>query len=339
MNTGIRAVLLGAGRMGRRHLQAARDLNCHIVGVADPNNDALEITQKEQSLAPALLFTDPLRMLEQTRPECVIVATTAPSHGILTCAAAEVGAKYVLCEKPMATSLADCDRMMDVCHRMGTRLAINHQMRFMEQYCEPKRILIEAGGFTGVQVCAGNMGAVMNGTHYFEMMRFMSGEPIAEVAAWFSGERVPNPRGPDFFDQAGSIRAITNSGRRFYLECSADQGHGVTTTFAARYGQVFVDELAGLMYATVRESSHRELPTTRYGMPATNTIRAIPAPDMVVLSRRVLQALLSGEDYPSGSDGRAAVAAAVAAYISNEESHRMVRMDDTLPRERNFPWA
>jgi len=151
---------------------------------------------------------------------------------------------------------------------------------------------------------------------------------------------VPNPRGPQFEDRAGSVRLETASGKRFFMDVSDDQGHGVKVTYSARYGQITVDELAGVMVADVRQDEHRPLATTRYGMPSRREERHIEPADAVAPSRAVLEALLRGSDYPSGEDGRLAVAALVAAYVSDEEGHRTMRLDtDELPRDRRFAWA
>jgi predicted dehydrogenase len=215
-------------------------------------------------------------------------------------------------------------------------------MRFMEQYTEPKRIVeSEAfGGLSSVTVVAGNFGIAMNGTHYFEMFRFMTGEAPLAVTAWFSPNRLPNPRGPQFEDRAGAVRLRTASGKRFYMEVGADQGHGVKVVYAGPFGQIAVDELGGTMTVSVRQEGARDLPTTRYGMPAVETTHRMAPADAVTPSCSVLDALLRGSDIPSGEDGRLAVAVLVAAHVSDESGHIEVRVDDSnLPLERTFPWA
>ncbi len=124
--------VIGVGRMGRRHIEAAQSLGLDVVGVCDINEDALRLT-REQGIPPENLFRDYAAMLARTKPECVIIATTAPTHHDYACQAAEAGVGFVLCEKPMAVSLEQCDHMIEVCLASGTSLAINHQMRFMEQ--------------------------------------------------------------------------------------------------------------------------------------------------------------------------------------------------------------
>jgi predicted dehydrogenase len=338
----VKTVIIGAGRMGRRHVQVVRDLGLDLVGICDLNPEALSMATEEHGITTDLHFTDVHELLRQTNPECVIIATTAPTHCEYTCLAAESGVKYVLCEKPMAGSLAECDKMLEVCACHGTVLAVNHQMRFMEQYTEPKRIIESDafGGLSSITVVAGNLGMAMNGTHYFEMFRFMADEAPQEVTAWFSLEKVPNPRGPQFEDRAGSVRLAFPSGKRCYMEISADQGHGVHVIYAGSYGQLIVDELAGSARLITRDKEYRNLPSTRYGMPATEKNFKIQPADVIGPSRAVLSALLSKANFPTGADGRLAVSVLVAAYISDENGHRPVRIDEEpLPRERVFPWA
>jgi len=310
--------------------------------VCDQSTEALALTGEEHGVPVEQLFTAASTLLEKTNPECVIIATTAPTHCEYTCLAAEASARYILCEKPMGVSLAECDRMIEICQACGARLAINHQMRFMQQYTEPKRIVQSKafGGLSSVTVVAGNFGMAMNGTHYFEMFRYMTDEAPVEVTAWFYGEKVPNPRGPQFEDRAGAVRLITASGKRFYMEINADQGHGMKVIYAGPYGQLVVDELAGTMYLAVREEQYRHLPTTRYGMPWVETVHKIEPADAVAPSRAVLDALLNDKDPPTGQDGRLVVATLVAAYVSDENGHIAVRVDDpNLPVDRVFPWA
>jgi len=338
----LRTAILGAGRMGRRHIQVVRDLGLDLVGICDPNAEALNMADKEQGVVSDLHYRDAITLLKEKQPKCVVIATTAPAHCEYTIRSAELGAKYILCEKPMAISLAECDLMLAACRKHGTKLAINHQMRFMDQYITPRRLLnsAEFGGLASVTVVAGNFGIAMNGTHYFEMFRYMTDESPDEVTAWFSADKVPNPRGPQFEDRAGSIRITTASGKRFYMEVSSDQGNGLKVIYAGRNGQIAIDELTGAMSLVSREEQYRELPTTRYGMPSIRSEQTIQPADVIAPSRAVLEALLNNTNPPTGEDGRLAVATLVAAYTSNEEGHRSVKLEETGQfKNRTFPWA
>jgi predicted dehydrogenase len=339
----MKVAVLGLGRMGRRHVQVVRDLGMQIVGLADAFADAQRVTREELGIEDTSLYhSNAVDALRVGRPEAVVVSTTAPSHCELVCAAAEAGARYILCEKPLATSLADADRMIEACQRAGALLGVNHQMRFMAQYTEIKAAIDtpEFGGLTGLVVSGSNFGLAMNGSHYFEMFRYITGAPVASVQAWLDAELVPNPRGPQFEDRAGRLRVVGVDGRSMYFDCSAGAGHGVQVIYQCRYGQLYVDELSGYLRSVRRQDEFRALPTTRYGMPGVEDIRRIPPADVLGPTRAVWESMLAGRDPPDGDAGRHAVACLCAALTSAQFGSAEVRLDDgRIDRNLRHPWA
>ena len=337
----MKVSIVGAGRMGRRHIHVVRKLGLDLVGIADFSQAALKDAAIEHNLGDHLLFNDVEGIFAAIVPECLIIATTADSHCALTCLAAERGVKYILVEKPLAVSLNECEKMIRTCAKYGAHLSVNHQMRFMEQYSKPKSLLDSDayGGFKSMTVVGGNFGVSMNGSHYVEAFRYMADEDPIEVTACFSPDIVGNPRGAQFQDRAGSIRVVTASGKRLYLEISADQGHGLQVTYAGRNGMISVNELTGEMSTSVRESQYRDLPTTRYGMPADVARETITAAEVIDSTAQVLNALIKDENRVTAQQGMMAVKVLVAAYASAENSSRPARLDEELDHSRVFPWA
>lgn len=336
----MRVAVLGTGRMGTRHLEVVRDLGWDIVGILDPNEAARAQAGEQFGIPACRQYREPQHLMEQAKPECVIIATTAPGHGPLTCLAAEAGARYILCEKPMASSLAECDRMIAACESHGARLAVNHQTRFMPLYLAARRILQseDFGPWTSITVVAGNFGLAMNGVHYFELLRWLSGEKPNQVTAWLSVNPIPNPRGAQFKDTTGAVRVTTGSGKRLYMDLGGDQGHGIRTVYAGRTGILVADDLSGKLQLAVRSPEHRELPTARYGMPSHDSSLQFEPADTVAPTRSVLEALIADGEYPTGEHGRTAIATLVAAHVSDQQGHRAVSTEGSLPRELRFQY-
>ncbi len=329
--------------MGQRHILALRQMGVDIAGVADPREQSRASVLKDLGVPHDDMFDDPERLLRERHPECVVIASTAPAHAGLVAAAAENGARYILCEKPMATSLDECDAMIAACKCRGVMLAINHSGRFLPTYAETKR-LIEAsafGGWSSISVIGGNLGIAMNGTHYFELLRWLSGSPPREVSAWFSPEKVANPRGVEFEDRAGSVRVVTANGKRLYLEIGAEQGHGVWMNVAGRHGILAIDEMDGTIFESVRDAEHASAATTRYGMPGAKRRHEVAAADAVAGARSMLEALLTGGDYPTGEHGRLAIATLVAAHLSHDAGGAPVSVDEAArtAHARRFAYA
>jgi len=122
----LRVGVIGLG-VGKRHLQsyAAMD-GVRIVAVADLDGSKAE----EQARAyGAQAFTDGRSAIEECRLDAVSICTPPKSHRELTEAAAAYGV-HVLCEKPMAPTLEDCDAMTAACAHAGVRLMVAQKKRF-----------------------------------------------------------------------------------------------------------------------------------------------------------------------------------------------------------------
>ena len=90
----------------------------------------------------------------------VYIATPVHVHAEQTIAAAEAG-KHVLCEKPMAMTASECDRMLAACRASGVTLGIAYYRRFYPAVVRVKAIL--ASGEIGAAVFA-----QMNAFEYFD---------------------------------------------------------------------------------------------------------------------------------------------------------------------------
>lgn len=134
----IRVALVGAGFMGRMHGQVYGALEgvdlVHVVdkdagraaGVAGPHGASTSAT------------------LDGV-PEVDVVDICLPTdlHADFAVRALQMG-KHVVCEKPMAISLAEADRMIEAARKSGRRLMIAHCIRFWPEYVELRR-LVESG--------------------------------------------------------------------------------------------------------------------------------------------------------------------------------------------------
>jgi predicted dehydrogenase len=339
---GMRAAVIGVGRMGVRHVQVLKKLQMDVCAIADVSPSALTAVSREFGVPGSGCFEDALEMLRSVRPEAVVISTTAPTHARFTCAAAEAGAQFILCEKPMATSLADAAEMREVCRRTGTRLAINHQMRFMPQYTRVKALITgsdDAGPLASIVVAGSNFGLAMNASHYFEMFRYMTDSRVETIQAWLESGQLSNPRGPQFEDRSGRVLALNANGVSMFIDFSSASGHGLQVVYICRNGQIVVDELSGDVRMTSRKAEYRELPTSRYAMPADVQLMVIEGADPLMSTLSVWVSLLEEGSFPDGIAGEHALACLVAAQVSHETGKATRIGDVSAARTRQFPWA
>ena len=87
----MKIAIVGLGRMGQRHLRVVQSVDLELVGICDINATTLSFATAEYGIKTCLHFTDLRQLLRKTAPECLIIATTAPTHCEYTCMAAEEG--------------------------------------------------------------------------------------------------------------------------------------------------------------------------------------------------------------------------------------------------------
>jgi UDP-N-acetyl-2-amino-2-deoxyglucuronate dehydrogenase len=127
--TRLRTALIGCGKVGSIHAAALRDLpESELVAVCDASSDRAAAFASSYGGHP---YTDLARMLSESSPQAVTIATPHPLHAPAAILAAQAGV-HVLIEKPMAANLADCDAMLAAARRSGITLGVISQRRWYE---------------------------------------------------------------------------------------------------------------------------------------------------------------------------------------------------------------
>ena len=136
----VRIGLIGAGGMGRAHLARIAGVlsGGEIVAVADINHEAA-VSAAQPYGAKAYDSADDL--INDPDVDAVLIATFGKVHAPDVIKAVEAG-KYVLCEKPLATTAEDCIAIMEAERKAGKKLVtVGFMRRFDAAYNEMKKVL------------------------------------------------------------------------------------------------------------------------------------------------------------------------------------------------------
>ena len=144
--------IVGCGRMAGLHADAYTLVpDTQLVAAADIDPDKLDLFCERWSIPQRYRSYE--EMLAQADVDIVSVVTLDNLHGPATIAAAEAGARGILCEKPMAFDLEEADRMIAACDRAGAKLVVDHSMRFEKNFLEVKA-MIERGDIGNLRTIA-----------------------------------------------------------------------------------------------------------------------------------------------------------------------------------------
>jgi predicted dehydrogenase len=186
-----RAAVIGCGRIGS---EVADDpkfksvyAHAHAYAVS-PRTDLVALCDADQSKLKraaerwkvAACYNDPNELLAKERPDIVSICTPDETHhALISAALASPATRAVLAEKPIALTLPDATELIGSAAERGIILAVNYSRRYANNHRQ-LRDWLRNGGIGEIRSVMGTYtkGTLHNGTHWFDLARFLIGEVV-----------------------------------------------------------------------------------------------------------------------------------------------------------------
>jgi len=199
--------IIGCGKIAqKRHIpEYLENIDANIVGYYDLNHARAEAIGKTYG---GTAFESIEDLLADSSIDAVSVCTANHTHAAITIQALQAG-KHVLCEKPMATTLEDCQAMVDAAQKAGKVLVIGQNQRLTKTHVKARQLIRggEIGEIIGFRTTFGHggpetwsidpgkntwffdkniavMGAMADlGIHKTDLLLFLTDQMIVETTA------------------------------------------------------------------------------------------------------------------------------------------------------------
>jgi predicted dehydrogenase len=200
----IRTAIIGTGFMGRVHLEALRRVEfVEIAAIAGRNAEAAQ--RLGTGFFVPTIATDYRDILREPAIDAVHICTPNARHFAMAKDALQAG-KHVLCEKPLATSVAESEELVALAVKQGMRNSVCHNLRFYPMV-QQMRCMREAGELGEILVVQGTYfqdwllydtdwnwrvdaksGGVSRcmadiGSHWFDMAEHVTGLRVTSLSA------------------------------------------------------------------------------------------------------------------------------------------------------------
>ena len=310
--------------------------------VADPHCELIAGVSRDQGRADDFAnkfgaqyaYVDYEEMLANQDVRAVFIATPNALHANQVVAAAQAG-KHVLCEKPLATSVADASRVVEACRTAGVRLGINFHNRQLSWVRDTKELIAngDIGEVMTIHVQAGaglrppvgwrsdpelaGLGTIYSqGVHVFDFLRFILDSDPVEVVAMFDyekGKYEVETQALVLLRFANGTLAYVNSNQ------SIPYPHNDIEVFGTR------GRITGVNLTRRRSDGELEVLTA-----TTRTVSSYPQPSGLsheqTLAAYTEAVLGDKEPSPSGMDGLHSMLLGESIALSVEE-RRLVEID------------
>lgn len=228
MKDSINVALIGSGRAGMIHAVNFRRSvpRCKLVSVCDAFPETAVAAAKELELNN--YETDYTKIVNSDDIDAVIIATPTKYHCEIAVAAAKAG-KHILCEKPMAMTVEECNLMDKAAKGNNVILQIGFMRRFDQSFVTAKKIIEDGQIGDVVMVRSNTRGPSIPKPWMYDISK--SNGPLAEVNShdidtlrWFTQSdfktlyaiggnyRCPDAKKsfPDFYDNVILNASFTN---------------------------------------------------------------------------------------------------------------------------------
>lgn len=201
----MKYALIGCGRIAVNHMKAALNNNLDIVAVCDIDKEKMEAILEKNNLQEnksIKKYIDYKKMIDEEKPELVSIATESGIHAEIALHCIKHGVNVII-EKPMAMSIEDADKIVELAEKKNVKVSACHQNRFNIAIQELRKA-VEADRFGKISHGSIHVrwnrdhgyydqaswrgtweqdgGALMNQCiHGIDLLRWMMGDEIDEV--------------------------------------------------------------------------------------------------------------------------------------------------------------
>ena len=195
MENKIKIGVIGLG-MGRHHIRSFQEHpRAEVIAICDQDAERLKAAVQEYSVPQT--YTDAETMFQKAGLDAVSIATPNVFHAPLTIKALQAGL-HVLCEKPMAMTVKEAEKMNAVAKSTDKNLMINFSFRFipasfaLKQQVENgvmgniyfgrtvwhrRRGMPRFGGWFGIKEMSGGGPLIDLGVHRLDLALWLMGYP------------------------------------------------------------------------------------------------------------------------------------------------------------------
>lgn len=268
MSDPMRLLLIGAGRMGLRHLRGGGDVDGEIL-VVDPRPEAAANVEKVAKEAQLQAHVRCFRALEDVPlhipPDLAILAATAGGRLERFRAVADAGIRRILMEKPLEQSRARVREIL----RIGRDLELDVQCNHYRRSLDFTNQLRDAGGPYHMVVNSGACGLSTNGVHWLDFAIHLT---RSRAPCMLFGEldetRIASGRGAGFRDYGGRALYAFEDGSRLFLSVNADSSAPTAFSVTQRARHCLVDQAQDVAILYERDPASAK-PNYLYGQDYT----------------------------------------------------------------------
>ncbi len=240
-----------------------------LQAIADIDAAKLERFGEAWDIPPARRYEDHREMLAAESLDVVSVCTPSSLHGthVVDVAKSPNPPSVIWCEKPIASSIKDASRMIDICEGAGVELVVNHSFRFTEKLERLRELIVQDNLLGEIHAVSTQfrMELLRNSTHLLDTLVYLLDSRAARVSGYVTGENeavdsldIDRP----IDDAGGGGYVITDDNTFITVDCTIPRNDSsMMLTLVGTEGKLYMNNDDGeWRYWSLEDGKHIERP-------------------------------------------------------------------------------
>ena len=341
MENKLNIAVIGCSGMAKHHMRGvlAKEGAC-LYAVCDTAEERLKECREEFSVPVAT--TDWRELVNDPKVDAAVLVTPDKLHTEMTVAFLRAG-KDVLCEKPMALTVAECEEMMRVEKETGRRLMIGQVCRCTPAFLMAKELVASgrigelffveseyahhygnARGYDDWRVDPDRHAVIGGGCHAIDLLRWIAGDP-EEVYAYANHKSLTDWPVDDC--TVAIYRFPNGVSGKVFVSIGCIRDYTMRSVFYGTEGTIICDNTSPIITIYEKDLAHGQKKFTEpVKLPVEiNNHNVVAEIDVFV------NALLSGGEMPVSSMEGASTVAVACATVEAAKECRPIRI--TYPKQ------
>lgn len=256
----INVLLVGAGNLGRRHLQSLKSCRHPLrISVVEPFSEARRLAETAYLQAPGgdaekdVSFHRSLDEIDQTI-DLAIDATPATGRLDILKQVLGLGAKDLVLEKVAFNAESDIEQACTLVEKSGARPWVNCPRRLNPFYLELRDELANTT-VKRFDVVGENFGMACNAIHFIDLFSFLAGQSQYDINLAGVKKVVPSKRS-NYIEFFGMASGAFESGPDLQIDCTeSSDGVNFRIKISTSQNEYVIDEIAGRVEITRPDGS------------------------------------------------------------------------------------
>lgn len=338
-NKKLNMAVIGCSSMGKHHMQGIISKEtAHLYAICDINAELLK--SREEEFHPNVAVTDYRELVNDPNLDAVVVCIPDQLHLEVTEAFLRAG-KDVLCEKPMALTMAECEQMMRAEKETGRKLMIGQVCRCTPAFALTKKLISEgqigelyfieseyahdyavARGAGDWRVNPERHGVIGGGCHAVDLLRWIAGDPT-EVFAYANHKCLTDWPVDDC--TIAVLQFPNDVAGKVFTSIGCKRNYTMRSAFYGTKGTIICDNTSPTITVFLVGDGERIDGKRAYTVPQEIPVE-INSHNITLEIDQFVDALASGDPLPVSSMEGAKTVAVCRAIVDSAHDHRIVKV-------------